>query len=499
MCVRRQPQPLAGPAGQLPRAESAAASSRRPSPSSTTWSSAAAARRRSRRPCPRASARRPRTGASPGPPRPRVAARSSASASRTVGGVRGQQVGEPARPRPPAAAPTRSRRSARASSASRRTAWSPNTASSTFCDSRVVPPATPTSAPVGMNAVLANTAIMTTRPVAFTPYAAIRAVVRRAAPSRRTRSSTSPCQSRTVRSMASRRFGDERSSRASVTCRSRAAPAGAGPPRGRRPLRRPSAAASTSSARRPTPAPRCSSVAGGGRPVIAAPSRSRSRPTRACSVRSSSPVPTNSCQRASTSPRSSEPSRIPVVDVGDRARVGRVGVRPQPLRGVDLRPRPARRARRSAAGGCRARRRGCGGRPRRGARRRAARSENQPRSGATTGSGSRPSCQRRLGDDEQRRAAQAVRGEHLLQVRGDVVLGARRHPVEHDGERGAAFLRGLQELPRHRVGVAGRGGDEQPEVGGGEQLGREPAVGGDHGVDVGGVEEGQPGVAATAR
>ena len=110
------------------------------------------------------------------------------------------------------------------------------------------------------------------------------------------------------------------------------------------------------------------------------------------------------------------------------------------------------------------------------------------------GLGQQPVVQRRLGDDEQRRAAQAVRDEHLLQVRGDVVLGAGRHPVEQHGQGGAALLRGLQDVPGHRVGVAGRGGDEEPQVGGGEQLRREPAVGGDDGVDVRGVEEGEPGI-----
>ena len=78
-------------------------------------------------------------------------------------------------------------------------------------------------------------------------------------------------------------------------------------------------------------------------------------------------------------------------------------------------------------------------------------------------------------------------------MRGDLVRGLGRHAVEHDGQRGAALLRGPQEVPGDRVGVAGRGRDEEPQVGGGEQLGGELAVGGDDRVDVGGVEQGEPG------
>ncbi len=64
----------------------------------------------------------------------------------------------------------------------RRNASSPNTASSNFCAATVVPPATAISAPVGMNAVEANTAIMTSSPVALTEYAVIRARRRFSAP-----------------------------------------------------------------------------------------------------------------------------------------------------------------------------------------------------------------------------------------------------------------------------------------------------------------------------
>jgi hypothetical protein len=108
------------------------------------------------------------------------------------------------------------------------------------------------------------------------------------------------------------------------------------------------------------------------------------------------------------------------------------------------------------------------------------------------GVGQQTLVQGRLGNDEQRRTGQAVCGEHLLKMRRDVVLGARRYPVEQHRQRGAALLGGLQDVPRHGVGVAGGGGDEQPQVGCGEQLRREPPVRGHDGVDVRGVEEGEP-------
>ena len=135
-------------------------------------------------------------------------------------------------------------------------------------------------------------------------------------------------------------------------------------------------------------------------------------------------------------------------------------------------PGPARRARRSAAGGCRARRRGCGGRPRRGARRRG------PGRRTSRGAGRRPARaagRRRSvvsGTTNSGAPPRPCCGSISCRCARDVVLGARRHPVEQHGEGGAAVCGGLQDVPGHRVGVAGGGGDEQPEVGGGEQLGR---------------------------
>jgi hypothetical protein len=76
-------------------------------------------------------------------------------------------------------------------------------------------------------------------------------------------------------------------------------------------------------------------------------------------------------------------------------------------------------------------------------------------------------------------------------VPGDL-LGALGHAVEHDRQRRAAVAGGVQQVPGHRVGVAGGGRDEQPGVGGGEQLAGEVAVGLDDRVDVGRVEQREP-------
>ena len=105
----------------------------------------------------------------------------------------------------------------------------------------------------------------------------------------------------------------------------------------------------------------------------------------------------------------------------------------------------------------------------------------------------RPSAQRTLLDDEQPRAREPRPLEHPAQVGGH--LGGRlgRHPVEHDGERGAALLRRPQQVPGDGVGVAGRRRHEHPEVGRGEQLPGQLAVGLDDGVDVRGVEQGEAG------
>ena len=66
----------------------------------------------------------------------------------------------------------------------------------------------------------------------------------------------------------------------------------------------------------------------------------------------------------------------------------------------------------------------------------------------------------------------------------------RRHAVEHHRDDGAALARRLEQLPRDGVRVAGCGRDEEPGVGGGEQLVGERAVLVGDRVDVGRVEQG---------
>ena len=97
----------------------------------------------------------------------------------------------------------------RARSARVRTAWSPKTASSSFWPTTAEPPAMPASAPV-TPAVWAKTTIISATDRPLTPKARNRAVVRLSAPSVRTISSTSLCQSRTARSARRRRSRDAR-------------------------------------------------------------------------------------------------------------------------------------------------------------------------------------------------------------------------------------------------------------------------------------------------
>jgi len=65
----------------------------------------------------------------------------------------------------------------------------------------------------------------------------------------------------------------------------------------------------------------------------------------------------------------------------------------------------------------------------------------------------------------------------------------RRHPVQDDRHHGVAGRGVAQQVPRDGVGVARGGGDEQPQVRGGQQLGRDLPVLVDHRVDVGGVDD----------
>ena len=77
-------------------------------------------------------------------------------------------------------------------------------------------------------------------------------------------------------------------------------------------------------------------------------------------------------------------------------------------------------------------------------------------------------------------------------MRGHLPAGVLGHPVENERKRRPAVARRTEELPRHRVGVAGGSRDEEPSVGRREELAGERAVLGEDGVDVGRVEEGEP-------
>ena len=94
-------------------------------------------------------------------------------------------------------------------------------------------------------------------------------------------------------------------------------------------------------------------------------------------------------------------------------------------------------------------------------------------------------------DGEERGVLQAAAGEHPREVGGDGVDGVGRRAVQHDRHGGRALGGLAQEVPRHLVCVPRGRGDEQPQVGGREQLGREHTVALLDRVDVGGVEDRQ--------
>ncbi len=120
-----------------------------------------------------------------------------------------------------------------------------------------------------------------------------------------------------------------------------------------------------------------------------------------------------------------------------------------------------------------------------------------------------PGAQRRHGAGRQQPAAPGRLGQFGNGEAGDVAepgLGEQRpvlprhlghhlvgHPVEHGDQGGVVLLGGAQQVPGHRVGVPGGRGDHHPDVGGADQFGRQDAVVGEEGVDVGRVEKGDAG------
>lgn len=89
-------------------------------------------------------------------------------------------------------------------------------------------------------------------------------------------------------------------------------------------------------------------------------------------------------------------------------------------------------------------------------------------------------------------------GHQPAQVDGDL-LDPRVDPVQDERHLGAAPRSGREQVPRDGVGVAGRGGDEQPQVRRAEELRGEVAVRLLHGVDVRGVQQGEALRQAAAR
>ncbi len=69
---------------------------------------------------------------------------------------------------------------------------------------------------------------------------------------------------------------------------------------------------------------------------------------------------------------------------------------------------------------------------------------------------------------------------------------ARLEAIEHDPDDGVPRGGPREEVPRDGVGVARRRGDEDPQVRRTEQLGPQPPVLVDDGVDVRGVEQREP-------
>ena len=97
--------------------------------------------------------------------------------------------------------------------------------------------------------------------------------------------------------------------------------------------------------------------------------------------------------------------------------------------------------------------------------------------------------ERLLVDREDGGVRESAVGEHRAQVGQHFVGGTGGHAVEHDADRDLPRGGALEQAPRHGVGVAVGGRDEEPQVGGGEQLCREGAVLVGDRVDVGGVDD----------
>ena len=97
-----------------------------------------------------------------------------------------------------------------------------------------------------------------------------------------------------------------------------------------------------------------------------------------------------------------------------------------------------------------------------------------------------------FGHGEARYVAEAGLGEEGAVLPGHLGHHLVGHPVEDGDQGGLVVLGGAQEVPGDGIGVPRGRGDHDPDVGGADQFGGEDTVVGDEGVDVGGVEEGEP-------
>ena len=167
------------------------------------------------------------------------------------------------------------------------------------------------------------------------------------------------------------------------------------------------------------------------RPVRRLASRSRTAARRDCSSRMNSPVPTTSCQRATTSPRRSEPLRSASSTSCRADAYARSASERRPAAAASC-SAAARSTAPARAGRLRARRSTSGGPDRleparRGRARRASAGPAQDR---------RERADRPRGRSPGRRAARrrSAGTHHLGQVRCDLALGVARHAVEHERE-----------------------------------------------------------------
>ena len=96
------------------------------------------------------------------------------------------------------------------------------------------------------------------------------------------------------------------------------------------------------------------------------------------------------------------------------------------------------------------------------------------------------------GDELQRAVAfdDALGGETTVQILEDLFGAHRRQPVAYDHQRQAALPGAAQHVPRDGVGVPLGRGHEDAQVGGGEQLVGDLAVGDLDRVEIGGVDDG---------